>query len=184
MSVLNTTGDLLRLTIAPAHHQVTNVHDNCILQGRYINEHAWFGRIFDLGGVSQQEENSIKASNYLKTPTVILKYHGNGAPVTVGAHPGRSLALDIGRWNWWVVKQTQLIVVPGVGWNKMILILQTNAKCHRTHDAHGRFVALPVEIFHEGLETGQNMFRKPLIRLVLVILAAYFITFLWPVSMR
>ena len=39
------------LTVAPPHHQITNVHNDCIFQRRGVNEFAWYTRILDLAGV-------------------------------------------------------------------------------------------------------------------------------------
>lgn len=42
-------------------------------------------RILDLYGVSGKDTTTLHS--YLKTPTVVLKEHRDGAPITVSRHP-------------------------------------------------------------------------------------------------
>ena len=65
---LDQLGDLHRPTVTPAHHQVTNVHDNCIFQGRHIDKFTWFSRVLNLEPVSYQENNPDKAFDLPEDP--------------------------------------------------------------------------------------------------------------------
>ena len=68
MSVPGPMAGVPRSTVAPAHHQVANVHDDCILQGRDIDKFAGFVRILNLDAISSLGVNPNKATDLLEDP--------------------------------------------------------------------------------------------------------------------
>lgn len=82
------------------------------------------------------------------------------------------------------MQESQLIVVPRVAPQKELFFLKPKTNGHGSQKHSGNIVHLPVKVCRKFLEARENFFGKPDVRLVYVVLAAYFVAFLFCVRLK
>ena len=103
-------------------------------------------RILDLRGVSGKETTTLHS--YLKTPTVVLKEHRDGAPITVSRHPSHGPVIKVCRRHRRIMKEPELVVVAGMQMREEILVVHANTDRNSPKQHLGDRVHLPVEAGH------------------------------------
>lgn len=107
-------------------------------------------RILDLRGVSGNYTTTLHS--YLKAPTVVLKQHRDGAPITVRRHPSHGPVLEGCRRHRRIMEEPELVVVAGMQVRKEILIVHPNTDRNSPKQHLCDRVHLPVEAGHIAAE--------------------------------
>lgn len=96
----------------------------------------------------------------------------------MGWHTSTGLILQFFGWNWWIVEETKLIVVPRMEFQQPLRILQTQARAYGLENLAGCLIALPIEVGHELAISWKHMLWQPDIWLFVIVVASNLITFL------
>lgn len=131
-------------TIAPPHQHISDIQHQRSFKGIGAHKRPRRPRPLDL-----------------EAPTIILEQQSEGVEVRVRRQPLHLLRPEDGLGDGRVVPQTQLVLVPGVESQQVVLGGEIQAERERAEDLLGELPAGPVERGRERAEAGQEGVGEP-----------------------